>query len=201
LLVERQLFEWLVRYGPPLLFVAQVFGIFGLPIPDELLLTLAGVLIRRGQLAAGPTILSAIAGCIVGITFSYVLGRTIGLATIRHVFRVHERPLARAQRWFQRFGCWLLAFGYYIPGVRHVTAIAAGSAPLQYSTFGLYAYPGAVLWCATFIGVGYFAGNRWQELLEDVRRHTALVAVGATVALMVYGAFARSRRRRSHSSL
>src|SRR5215467_9958184 len=199
--MERQLINWLVRYGSPLLFFAQVFGIFGLPIPDELLLTVAGVLVRRGQLAATPTILSAIAGCCVGITFSYVLGRTIGLAALRHVCRAHESALARAQRWFQRFGCWLLAFGYYIPGVRHVTAIAAGSVPLQYSRFGLFAYLGAVLWCATFIGVGYFAGNRWLELLEAVRQHTVVVAVGATVALLVYGSFAKSRSKRSHVSV
>jgi hypothetical protein len=46
--MERQLVEWLVRYGAPMLFFAQVFGIFGLPIPDELLLTLAGALVRKG---------------------------------------------------------------------------------------------------------------------------------------------------------
>jgi hypothetical protein len=35
--VEPQVVEWLVRYG----FFAQIFGIFGLPIPDELPLTIA----------------------------------------------------------------------------------------------------------------------------------------------------------------
>ena len=191
--VERQLVEWLVRYGAPVLFVAQVFGIFGLPIPDELLLTIAGVLVRKGQLAAGPTIFSAIAGCCVGITLSYVLGRTIGLAALRRVFHVHEPALTRAQRWFRRLGCWLLAFGYYIPGVRHVTAIAAGSTPLEYSTFALYAYSGAVVWCATFVGLGYYAGNRWLELLDAVRQHALLVAIGGCVALLAYARTARSR--------
>jgi len=191
--VEQQLADWLVRYGVTLLFFAQVLGIFGLPIPDELLLTIAGVLIRRGQLAAGRTVLSAIAGCSVGITLSYVLGRTIGLAALRRVLHGHEAALARAQRWFRRMGCWLLAFGYYIPGVRHVTAIAAGSMPLEYSTFALYAYSGAAAWCATFLGVGYYAGDRWQELLDAVRQHALFVAIVGTVALLAYARSAMSR--------
>ena len=55
--------------------------------------------------------------------------------------------------WFRCFGRWLLAFGYFIPGVRHVTALAAGSA-LDYETFARYAYPGAVLWSCTFVALG-----------------------------------------------
>jgi hypothetical protein len=35
--MEQRLFDLLARDGVWLLFAAQVFGIFGLPIPDELL--------------------------------------------------------------------------------------------------------------------------------------------------------------------
>src|SRR4029450_2076059 len=48
--LERAFIAWLVRFGAPLLFFAQVFGIFGLPIPDELLLTIAGALVAAGRL-------------------------------------------------------------------------------------------------------------------------------------------------------
>jgi hypothetical protein len=40
--MDRHFLEWLVRFGTPVLFFAQLFGIFELPIPDELLLTVAG---------------------------------------------------------------------------------------------------------------------------------------------------------------
>src|SRR5262249_9763685 len=62
--VEQELIAWLVRYGAPILFLAQVLGIFGLPIPDEMLLTLAGALVRRGTLPGVPIVTSAIAGCL-----------------------------------------------------------------------------------------------------------------------------------------
>src|SRR3954453_1428520 len=77
--MQHQLAEWLVRFGAPLLFVAQVFGIFGVPIPDELLLTAAGALIASGRLNATSTVVAAISGCLTGITLSYALGRWVGL--------------------------------------------------------------------------------------------------------------------------
>ena len=129
--MEHKLFEWLASYGPPVLFVAQMFGIFGVPIPDELLMTISGALMRRGQMPGAATVFAALAGCTTGITFSYVLGRTVGIAAVHRALRLHPMALDRATRWYQQFGPWVLVFGYFIPGVRHISAIAAGSAPLS----------------------------------------------------------------------
>ena len=41
--MEQRLLDWLAHYGPVVLFLAQVAGIFGLPIPDELLLTVSNL--------------------------------------------------------------------------------------------------------------------------------------------------------------
>ena len=151
--------DWLARVGPSVLFFAQIFGIFGPPFPDELLLILAGVLVRQGAFNAPFTIAAAVAGCAGGITFSFVLGRTLGAAAFSHPrVRAHRAALARAERWFARFGIWLLAFGYFVPGTRHVSAITAGVASLSYRRFAAAAYAGAVLWCAVYLGLGYFAG-------------------------------------------
>jgi membrane protein DedA with SNARE-associated domain len=156
--MEHRALELLIRDGAPVLFFAQVFGIFGLPIPDELLLTIAGALVARGQLHGIPTVTAAITGCLAGVTLSYVLGRRVGLPVMQKKLRLHQGALDRAQRWFARFGCWLLAFGYFVPGVRHITAIAAGSTPLPFPTFARYAYIGGAFWCLVFLAMGYFGG-------------------------------------------
>jgi membrane protein DedA with SNARE-associated domain len=198
--MDRHALEWLTRFGTPVLFFAQLFGIFGLPIPDELLLTVAGVLVRRGQLEGGPTLLAAVAGCTAGITISYVLGRTVGLPTLQRLMHVRPETLETGQTWFRRFGRWLLAFGYFVPGVRHVTALAAGSTPLEYRTFAAFAYPGALLWSTTFVALGYFAGDRWESVLVAVRGHvTQVAAVGAVVAL-AYVIWAVRRDRLARAS-
>jgi len=187
--VERELVSWLIGYGAPLLFFAQVFGIFGLPIPDELLLTVAGTLVRKGVLRGPPIVAAAVAGCLSGITLSYAMGRLLDAAVLHARFRRHREAIDRAQRWFRRFGGWLLAFGYFIPGVRHVTAIVAGSSCLRYRGFALSAYPGGVLWCSVFLMLGYYAGDRWEQVAHTARSNAAIAAaavagLGAAYALV-----------------
>ena len=187
--MEQALIARLIEYGPPVLFLAQVFGIFGLPIPDELLMTVAGALVRRGQMDAVATMAAAVTGCSAGITLSYVLGRTVGASALHRVAHVPDAAFARAQRWFARFGHWLLTFGYFIPGIRHVTAIAAGSAPISYAAFARAAYPGAILWCCVFIGIGYYSGDRWEQaaalLHGHVRLALTIVAIAGSVWIVV----------------
>ena len=194
--MERELVGWLVRFGAPLLFFAQVFGVFGLPIPDELLLIIAGALAATGRLNMSSTAVAAVTGCLTGITFSYAVGRWIGLPVLRARFTSHREMIERAQNWFRRFGGWLLMFGYFIPGVRHVTAIAAGSGCLSYPIFAAYAYPGGVLWCAVFLGIGYFAGDRWPEVAQAARAHLTQGAVIAAVVVATYAVVRVAAERR-----
>jgi membrane protein DedA with SNARE-associated domain len=193
--MERVVLEWLVRYGAPTLFFAQAFGLFGVPIPDELLLTLAGALIRKGQLNGPAAISAAVGGALCGVTLSYGLGRVVGLRVLRQRIHLNQRALDRAVRWFQRFGVWLLAFGYFVPGVRHVTAILAGSAPLEYPTFARYAYAGGVLWCSVFLGLGFYAGDEWRKVAPYARAHlpiATIVVAGGMVLFLVARRNARS---------
>ena len=195
--VNGDLVGWLVRFGAPLLFFAQVFGIFGVPIPDELLLTAAGALIAGGRLNAASTAIAAISGCLTGITLSYALGRWVGLPVLQARMKNHHDTIERAQSWFRRVGGWLLTFGYFIPGVRHVTAIAAGSGCLNYRTFVAYAYPGGVIWCAVFLGFGYVAGDRWPEVAAAARTHVVRIAVVFGCAIAVFAALRAAARRRA----
>ena len=184
--IERELVTWLVRYGAPLLFFAQVFGIFGLPIPDELLLTVAGALVRNGELNGSSIGIAAVAGCLTGISLSYVLDQFGDVQILHKKFPRHQAAIERAQVWFRRFDSWLLAFGYFIPGVRHVTAIVAGSSNLSYREFTLYAYSGGVLWCAVFLTLGYYAGDHWQEIADKSRSNVAFAAAVVTGAIAMY---------------
>jgi membrane protein DedA with SNARE-associated domain len=183
-MMEQYLFDLLTREGAWVLFAAQALGIVGLPIPDELLLTLAGGLVRRGHLRGPATLAAAIAGSITGTTLSYMLGR-LGRRGLHHFTARNSATLERAQSWFNRFGRWLLVFGCFVPGVRHVTALAAGSTALEFRTFCVYAYPGVAIWATTFVTIGYYAGagREWEHAALLLRAHFGLVAcvLGALV--------------------
>jgi membrane protein DedA with SNARE-associated domain len=158
-----------------------MFGIVGLPVPDETLLTFTGYLIYQGTLSLPLAFATALAGSACGISLSFWLGRTFGLGLIhrygRYV-RITPAHVDKAHDWFRRRGHWGLTFGYFIPGVRHLTAYAAGMSALEPPQFALFAYSGAVLWVSTFLTLGYFLGDRWRAVEKTIHHY----AVEATVA-------------------
>src|SRR6266496_2169533 len=155
--MEQQVLAWIAQYGYVAIFSLLVLGIVGLPVPDETLLTFTGYLVFQGHLSLPLAFLSGFAGSACGITLSYVLGRTFGLKLIHRYgryLRITEDHVEKAHAWFRRAGHWSLTFGYFIPGVRHFTAYAAGMSDVEPHQFGLFAYSGAALWAATFISLG-----------------------------------------------
>lgn len=180
----ESLTNWIVQYGYPGLTALLMLGIVGLPVPDETLLVFSGFLIFQGKLNPLPTFIAGFAGAVSGITISYFLGRTLGRSVVDrygkylHITAAH---LDRVERWFERIGDWLLAVGYFIPGVRHFTALTAGIAGLPFARFALFAYSGAAIWVAFFLALGYFVGDQWQPAMEVIHEYTGWVIGGVVV--------------------
>jgi len=190
-------FHLISQYGHLAVFCLLVLGIVGLPVPDETLLTFSGYLIYRGQFHFLPTILSAFAGSICGITISFMIGRTGGLYLVHkygpYVHFTQER-LDRVHHWFERMGRWALFFGYFMPGIRHFTAIVAGSSELEPHVFAIYAYPGGLLWVITFVSLGYFLGEQWAHITDQVNGILLWVTLGViAVGLLVWWLRAKKR--------
>lgn len=196
--MESQIFAWITEYGYLAIFVLLIFGIVGLPVPDETLLTFTGYLIYRCELSMPLAFAAAVAGSASGMTISYALGRSFGLALLhrfgKHVHLTPER-LARAHAWFERIGHWALTVGYFIPGVRHLTAYAAGMTEVAPHQFALFAYSGTVLWVTAFLSLGYFLGERWKMVELHVERY--LVGLSIALAVLLGGYWIRRRWGRS----
>ena len=188
------LLHWIAAYGPAAIFVLLLLGVFGLPVPDETLLTFAGVLVREGHLHFASTLAAATLGSMAGITLSYAVGHTLGLGAVDRFGRwvhVTRADLARVEHWFERSGRWVLTFGYFIPGVRHFTAIVAGSSRLPLPVFARYAYGGALIWTTTFVTLGWYMGPAWETALAAAHRHIITVVI---VIVLVAGAYIVAHR-------
>jgi membrane protein DedA with SNARE-associated domain len=192
--------QWISAYGYPAIFLLLVLGIVGLPVPDETLLTFTGYLVYKGQLRLVPAFLSAFTGSACGITLSYILGRTFGLALIhRYGKYIHltEDRIQQVHNWFERVGRWGLTFGYFIPGVRHFTAYAAGMSALEAHEFAVFAYSGAFIWASTFIGLGYFLGERWESTSEQIHKYLLMATGAGLVLVLLYLGWRKWRGRKA----
>jgi membrane protein DedA with SNARE-associated domain len=194
----EQLQLWITQYGYAAIFGLLALGIIGLPVPDETLLTLTGFLIFKGDLHPVAAYLSALAGTTVGISISYGIGRVGGTRALRWLGeRLHIRAerIQRVQTWFGERGRWTLVVGYFVPGVRHLVALVAGSSGLPYNRFALYAYAGATLWSACFIGAGFYLGEGWTLFPQMVR--PAALTIFLFALLLAVGRLLY-RRRSTH---
>ncbi len=181
--------HWLLHYGSFALFALLALGIIALPIPDETLLVFAGVLMYKGTFQIPSTLIACFAGSITGITFSYIIGRTVGKYVLRRFggwVGITKDKIKAAHDWFDHLGRWALFFGYFIPGVRHITGIVAGSIALDYRHFALFSYSGAVIWASCFLSIGYFFGNYWIWALEWVEVYIDEIVVGAFFVFAVF---------------
>ena len=196
----EQIAVWISQYGYVAIFGLLLLGIVGLPVPDETLLVFTGYLVFKGRLLFPWALASAFAGSLCGITLSYTLGRTFGIALIHRYgkyLRITEGHVNKAHAWFERAGHWSLTFGYFIPGVRHFTAYAAGMSSLEAPRFALFAYSGAAIWVTLFISLGYFLGERWQMVQKQLDHYMVGASIAAGVAIVGYLAWRKWGRGKS----
>jgi membrane protein DedA with SNARE-associated domain len=167
-----------------------MLGIVGPWIPDETILVLSGLAVHRGQLQMEFTLASAFAGSLCGITLSYLLGRTGAIYVLERFQPLHRavgRHIPQVEIWFQRYGAWPLFFGYFIAGVRHFTALAAGMSKLNFRTFAVWAYTGGLVWVGCFVAIGFYLGEEWDRIAPYFSRGALIAA--AVVAALALGAW------------
>jgi membrane protein DedA with SNARE-associated domain len=182
-----------------------------LPAASELVMVYSGAL-AAGAFASGVVLfgyefdngLGAWVAMVLAGTIGYTIGSVLGWAIgiyggrpylERHGRWLHLSPqkLARAERWFERWGDWAVFMGRITPVARSFVSIPAGVFRAPLGRYTVLTFLGSTLWCVVFAAVGYAFGTRWETFHENF--HYVDYAVAAGIVLGV--AYLLVRRRRS----
>ncbi|PIC80475.1 hypothetical protein CSV75_01390 [Sporosarcina sp. P18a] len=151
--------EYVVQYGYLSIFFFLSLGIFGLPVPDELLVALAGYLTSAGTFQFLFTIIFTLSGVMVGSLFTYLIGRKLGKPLIqrfgKHLFLTPHR-MHKIERWFMTYGSWTVTLGYFVPGMRHLICYISGMSGMSIHRYVLFAIPGVIVSTTVCLLLGYF---------------------------------------------
>ncbi|HKK46324.1 MAG TPA: DedA family protein [Balneolaceae bacterium] len=170
----QEIIELIHSYGALGLFSFLALGVLGLPIPDETLLMLSGYLVGKGEESYFLVALAAFCGSAMGISLNFIIGHYPVyelIAKYGHWIHLTEEKYQKANSWFRQRGKILLTVGYFIPGIRHLSAIAAGAAGLRFRIFAIYAWSGALLWTNTFLLLGFYTGKDWLNITKILHRY------------------------------
>ncbi|MGE6614126.1 DedA family protein [Peribacillus sp. NPDC076916] len=196
--MENHVAYLLEHYGYFGIIFALIGGIVGLPIPDEVLLTYIGYNVFQGKLSYLISIVSAFVGATGGITLSYFIGYKFGLPLLEKLgpkLHITEQKINKTKKLFKKFGPYLLLFGYFIPGVRHLTAYIASVNRFPFRKFVVYAYTGALIWSFTFITLGRILGENWNNV-ELYMSTYSIYVITSLLALSIFIYFLWKRRNR-----
>jgi membrane protein DedA with SNARE-associated domain len=174
----------------------------GIPvIPGETAL-LAGAIFagtgRAGLNVVGVGIVAVVAS-VAGAEIGYLIGRTAGRELIlRHGKYVLIKPhhLARAEATVSRYGGIVVVVARFIVVLRELNGIVSGITGMRWVTFAFFNVVGACAWVATWLTIGYVAGDHIQTIYSDINRYALYVLIAVAVLLAAYIGRRLMRRRR-----
>lgn len=188
----------------PVLLGILVVASLGLPIPEDIPLIAAGVLLYKypGIASWMGTFGVALLGIMTGDLVLYTMGRRWGLDVVNHRFvrwLITPRRLEQARRHFHRHGMWFCFFGRFFMGIRAVMCLTAGAMRFPYPRFFMADCAGALLSIPFFVYLGYWFAEKIPLLRRYLSDAQGLLLIGAAVALAVIVLgyrYRRARRRR-----
>jgi membrane protein DedA with SNARE-associated domain len=178
----------IIKYSYAGIFIALSLGIVGFPVPDESLISFTGFLSSQGKLDILLLLPVIITGTVLGITVSYFLGklsRRFASNNYSNKISINVYHLQKIKAFYDKYGRFALLIGYFIPGIRHLTALFAGINNMPYRQFAVFAYTGALLWTTTFFTLGYWLGREWHYVTHNFFA-TAIILITLVLFLIVY---------------
>ncbi|OES46219.1 DedA family protein [Domibacillus iocasae] len=158
--MESLVIAYLSKYGYVILFLAGVFGIVGIPAPEESLYVYVGMLAKNGSISFSGALASLMAGTLTGMLISYTLGRVIGQPLLDRYGKylgVTKKKLRKTiMHWDLSRS--LLA-GFFIPGVRQFNPYFAGIAKFPIPAFLALSVLGAFIWVFMYMSAGFLISS------------------------------------------
>ncbi|GAB4223304.1 MAG: hypothetical protein Kow0062_23140 [Acidobacteriota bacterium] len=168
---------------------------------EDMTCVAAGLLVAAGRLPFVPATAACLVGIFAGDVGLFLVGRSAGRAALaRWPLRrvVDADRLARACRWFERRGPWLILASRFMPGMRLPTYLAAGVVGTSVVRFAGWFLVAALAWTPMLVGVAAIVGRPVLRLAGPAGiagLGAAVVALALALRVALLAATHRGRRR------
>ncbi len=189
----------LLEHGYAAVLVILVLCGLGLPIPEEITLIGAGVVVYEGRAELYSMMATTVLGILIGDSILFWLGRRFGPRLLeRRLFRklLHAERMARVQAQFDAHALKVVFFARFFAGIRGCVYFTAGTLGMKYRTFLLLDLAGALLSAPISVWLGHHFGGTIEEAgrwIRDFDRAVICIVI-AIVAWTVGRALWTNRR-------
>jgi membrane protein DedA with SNARE-associated domain len=194
------------HYGYGAIALLLLLENIGIPVvPGELALIAGAIFAGTGRAGLNVVLVGVVAVIvvIVGAEIGYVIGKFAGRELILRYGKyvlLTPQHLKRAEAIVSRYGGFVVIIARFIVGLREANGLIAGISQMRWFTFLVFNVIGACAWVATWLTLGYVAGDHIGTIYADINRYLLYVLIGLVVLFAGYIVWRRLRRRGSHGA-
>jgi membrane protein DedA with SNARE-associated domain len=187
-------------YGYFILFGLLFSCGLGMPLPEDIPLLVAGMLVGAGKMNLAIVAVGAWCGIIGGDCVLYYFGHRYGLNITRVPLigkHVTKERIEQAERLFDKWGIWVVAVGRLFAGIRGAMVVAAGTIRYSFIKFVIADGIAALVSGGLFVWLGMKFGQNLTAIEAKMKKYEARVfwaIVGAVVVLVIWTIW----RKRGH---
>jgi membrane protein DedA with SNARE-associated domain len=196
------------HYGYGAIALLLLLENIGVPVvPGELAMITGAIFAGTGR--AGLNIVGvgivSVAASIAGAEIGYLIGRFAGRELVLHYGKyvlLKPHHLDRAEAITSDYGGIVVVVARFIIGLREANGIIAGITGMRWLTFVIFNVLGGCAWVATWVSIGYVAGDHINSIYHDINRFSLYVLLALAVLLAGYVGWRllRRRSRRAHGA-
>jgi membrane protein DedA with SNARE-associated domain len=191
----------LISHGSIYLVVlALIVAGLGVPVPEDIMLLAAGVLVHNGQVSYVEALIWCAIGVFIGDTTIFLMARRLGPAALE------RRPLKwvitpqrreKVEDMFARYGNVIVFMGRHMAGLRAPIFAMAGLHKMRLTSFWLWDGLGLCVSAPVVIGIGWWLADKRDEMERLLGRFETVVLVVLALAVIAYLLWRRMRRASS----
>ena len=186
------------HYGVFAVSLILAFESLGAPVPGETLLIFGSVLAQRGEISLPALLIFAWAGSVLGDNVGYLVGKTIGRATITRYggkIGLTDARMSAVEEMFSRYGPATVLFARFFAVLRQLNGIVAGTLGMPWWRFLLFNAIGAALWVGGWVFIATYFSGHTARLAHNTQAVVAIAGIGLIILLV--SLFVRHLRRDS----
>lgn len=159
-----------------------------LPIPGDVIISYIGYQASLGKISYISAFLALLFSILIGASFLYFLSYRYGeiiLLKLGRFIDLDEEKLEKIEKWFKKYGIWVIIFGRHIPGFRIAITIFSGISKVSYPTFIVGTLISSIAWIGFFLFIGAKLGSKSVGLLHNHQGFFLLLIVPSILFFLI----------------
>ena len=177
-------------------FILMVLESACIPVPSEATMLFAGFNVSDGQYSLFAAVAVGSVANLIGSWIAYAVGYYGRIDILeKHGKKLHVKKshLETADRWFEKYGDWIVLVSRCLPIIRTFISLPAGVARMPFWRFSVFTLIGCIPWVFMLTFIGKEAGDNWEQWKDNL--HYVDYAVAAAIVVTAIYFFVKWRRR------